>query len=204
MHNQIASYLFQNKTCPLPGFGTLSMLHSGAVSDFTNRLIAAPKTSIQFTNTETDTIGLLNYLASTTGADKYEVTEALDHFCDNLKKEMADQSNVKLESIGDFFVDSIGKISFKAEELPVAFLQPVFAERVTHPDAEHQILVGDKEKTNTQMTKLLAPVSETSDRDRWWIWAIVLGAIAIITLVVYFTQFKGTSAFGNAINYIHS
>ncbi|MEO6254467.1 MAG: hypothetical protein ABIO79_14235 [Ferruginibacter sp.] len=202
MQEQIASYLFQNKTCPLPGFGTLSLFNSGATSDFTAKSIAAPKPFIRFVDTETNTEGLLNYIAITTGADKYEVTEALDHFCDNLKKEMTDQLNVKIESIGNFFVDSSGKISFKPEELPAAFLQPVFAERVVHPDAEHQILVGDKEKTNTQMTELLAPRSEP--KDRWWVWAIVLGAIGIITLVVYFTQFKGTSGFGNAINYIHS
>ncbi|MEO6539921.1 MAG: hypothetical protein ABIN74_02975 [Ferruginibacter sp.] len=202
MQDQIASYLFQNKTCPLPGFGTLSMHHSGAEADFTNRSIAAPQPLIRFENAETDTAGLLNYIAATTGAEKYEVTEALDHFCDNLKKEMNGQSNVKLGSIGIFFVDSSGKISFKPQELPPAFLQPVFAERVIHPDAEHQILVGDKEKTNKQMTELLAPRSET--RDRWWIWAIVLGAISLLMIVIYFTEFKGTSAFGNAINYIHS
>jgi len=202
MQKQIASYLFQNKTCPLPGFGTLSMFHERAESDFITRSIAAPKPDIRFVNTETDTEGLLNYLAATTGADKYEVTEALDHFCDNLKKEMKDQSKVKLDSIGNFFVNSSGKISFKPEELPVVFLQPVFAERVIHPDAEHQILVGDKEKTNTQMTELLAP--KEGVKDRWWIWAVVLGAISLLLVTVYFTEFKGNTAFGNAINYIHS
>lgn len=202
MQKQIASYLFQNKTCPLPGLGTLSVLNSGAEADFTNKLIAAPKTAIQFTNTETDTTGLLAYLSSTTGGSKYEVTEALDHFCDNLKGQLNQQSNVKLESIGNFFVDDSGNINFKTEELPVAFLQPVFAERVIHPDAEHHILVGDKETTNTEMTEFLAPRSET--KDRWWIWAIILGVIALLALVVYFTAFKGNSAFGNAINYIYS
>ena len=104
--------------------------------------------------------------------------------------------------MGSFFVDASGKINFKQQELPAAFTQPVFAERVIHPDAEHQILVGDKETTNTVMTELLAPKSAT--KDRWWIWAIVLGLIGIATIVFYFTAFKGTSAFGNAINYIHS
>jgi nucleoid DNA-binding protein len=202
MQQQIASYLFQNKTCPLPGFGTLSLSHSTATLDFTDRSIRAPKPIINFENAETDTTGLLNYLAATTGADQHEASTALDHFCDDLKKEMAEQSNVKLDNIGNFSVDSSGKISFTPEELPPVFLQPVHAERVIHPDAEHQILVGDKEKTNTQMTELLAP--KTAAKDRWWIWAIVLGVISVLLLVIYFAGDKGNAAFGNAINYIHS
>jgi hypothetical protein len=52
------------------------------------------------------------------------------------------------------------------------------------------------------MTELLAPKSEA--KDRWWIWAIVLGLIGIAAVVIYFTTFEGTASFGNAINYIHS
>ncbi len=197
MQKQIASYLFQNKTCPLPGLGTLSVLNSGAEADFTNKLIAAPKSFIQFNNAETDTAGLLNYLVSTTGGDKYEVSEALDHFCDNLKKKMTDEAKVQLDNVGSFFVDGSGKINFKQQELPTPFLQPVFAERVIHPDAEHQILVGDKETTNTVMTEFFneSPVI----KDRWWIWAIVLGVTGLIALLIYFTELNGASPFGNAI-----
>jgi hypothetical protein len=202
VQKQIASYLFQHKTCPLPGLGTLSIVPSGAGSDFTSKIFHAPKQVVHFEQAETDANGLLNYLSATTGADKYEATEALSHFCDNLKKKMSDQPDVQLNSIGSFFVDASGAINFKHEELPAVFMQPVFAERVIHPDAEHQILVGDKEITNTVMTELLAPKSAT--KDRWWIWAILLGVIGIAAIVIYFTLFNGTSAFGNAINYLHS
>ena len=197
MQKQIASYLFQHKTCPLPGLGTLSVLNSGAEADFTNKLITAPKSFIQFSNAETDTAGLLNYLVLTTGADKYEVTEALDHFCDNLKNKIADQSDMQIESIGTFFVDGSGNINFTPQELPTAFVQPVFAERVIHPDAEHQILVGDKETTNTVMTGYFNETPVV--KDRWWIWAIVLSVTGLIALIIYFTELNGVSPFGNAI-----
>jgi nucleoid DNA-binding protein len=197
MQKQLASYLFQHKTCPLPGLGTLSISRSAAKTDFTNKQISAPQSFIQFRDQETDSTGLLNYLSVTTGADKYEATEALHHFCDNLKQKITDQPEVQLGSIGGFFVDGSGKINFKQEELQVAFVQPVFAERVIHPDAEHQILVGDKETTNAVMTELLAPKFETEDR--WWIWATVLGAIGLLAMTIYFTELKGTAPFGNII-----
>ena len=185
----------------MPGLGTLSVIYGSARADFTTKIIAAPQTVIQFETKETAVAPLLDYLTTTTGADKYEVTEALDHFCDNLKNKITDQSGIQLESIGNFFVDGLGKINFTSEELPTAFVQPVFAERVIHPDAEHQILVGDKETTNTVMTDFFNET--TVVKDRWWIWAIVLGVIGLLALLIYFTEFKGNAAFGNAINYIH-
>ena len=181
----------------MPGLGTLSVLNSGAEADFTNKAIAAPKSFIQFNNTETDTAGLLDYLVSTTGGDKYEVTEALDHFCDNLRNKMTQQPDVQLDNVGSFFVDASGKINFKQQELPTSFLQPVFAERVIHPDTEHQILVGDKETTNTVMTGYFNETPVV--KDRWWIWAIVLSVTGLIALLIYFTELNGASPFGNAI-----
>ena len=197
MQKQIAAYLFQRKSCPLPGLGTLSVLSQGAEADFANKLIAAPRTVIQFEEKETNAEGLVNYLAAATEADTYKVTEALEHFCDGLKKEMIERKKVKLDCIGDLFVDNVGKIGFNPEELPAAFLQPVVAERVIHPQSEHQILVGDRETTNTAMTEMLAPKSEA--KDGWWIWAIVLGAVGLLALVIYFTALNGTTSFGNAI-----
>lgn len=197
MQKQIASYLFQHKTCPLPGLGTLYVINSAAESDFTTRLFTAPKSVVHFEQTETDINGFLKYLSAITGADKYEATEAFSHFCDNLKQQMTDQPDVQLNNIGSFFVDASGTINFKELLLPKVFMQPVFAERVIHPDAEHHILVGDKETTNTEMTEFLNPKTETTDQ--WWIWAIVLGAIGLLALLIYFTELNGTYPFGNAI-----
>ena len=110
---------------------------------------------------------------------------------------MTEQQVATLKNVGSFFVDATGNIHFKPEVLPVVFAQAVMVERVIHPDAEHAILVGDKETTNTYMSELLSPKLQTSDR--WWIWAIVLGAVALIALLIYFTELKGTLPFGNAI-----
>jgi hypothetical protein len=197
MQNEIASYLFQNRICPLPGLGTLTIVNAASAAHFGNKQITAPQPSIQFTNKETDAVGLINYVAASTESNKDEATEALDHFCDKLQKDIAEQKNIKLENIGSFSVDQSGTIHFTQEELPAYFFQPVFAERVIHPDAEHQILVGDRETTNTVMTELLSPKTET--KDNWWIWAIVLGLIGAALIILYFNMQNGAASFGNAI-----
>ena len=101
MQKLIASYLFQNKTCPLPGLGTLSVLESGAEADFTNKSIAAPKQFITFTEAESDTTGITIYLSDSTDSPY----EKLEQFCADLKKEIADNTTAHFEGIGNFFVD---------------------------------------------------------------------------------------------------
>lgn len=194
MQQFIASYLFQNKTCPLPGLGTLLINNTGTEADFSNKLIAAPKPFIHFKNEEVNAEDFLAYVTKSTEIDKQEVANIYNQFGDTLKNNIAD--GITIEQIGKLSVDAQGKINFTQEELPATFTQPVFAERVIHPQAEHQILVGDKETTNTLMTEMLAPKEATTDR--WWIWAIVLGAISLVALLIYFSGTANTSMFGNA------
>ena len=73
------------------------------------------------------------------------------------------------------------------------------AERVIHPQAEHSILVGDKETTNTVMTDYFN--EEPVVKDRWWIWAIVLGLAALAILLFYFNDADASSFFGNAVKF---
>lgn len=180
----------------MPGLGTLSIGSSGAEADFSNKLIGAPKSLIHFTNEQTDADAFLNYVAKTTETDKQEVTNTFNYFCDRLKRDIAGGNAISIEPIGKLSVDAQGKIKFEQQELPASFIQPVVAERVIHPQAEHHILVGDRETTNTVMTEFLAP--KIALTDRWWIWAIVLGAIGLGLLFVYFSGTDVVSMFGNA------
>ena len=181
----------------MPGLGNLSLTAGEANADFTNKIINAPIASINFVPGETNATGLLSFVATRTNSDTYEATEALDHFCDNLKNKITLHSSARLEGVGNFFVNSNGDINLEPAQLPQELLQPVTAERVIHPQAEHSILVGDKETTNTLMTEYFN--EETAVKDRWWIWAIVLGLIGLTILLIYFNDADSSAQFGNAI-----
>ena len=195
MHRLIASYLFQNKTCPLPGLGTLSVTAGKAELDFLNTAIKAPASRIVFEAKENDASNLLDYIATKTSSTLIQTIDRLGQFCNNLKTATLANQPATLEGVGNFFTDSSGKINFKSSQLPVAFLQPVKAERVIHPQAEHQILVGDKETTNTVMTEYFTetPVK----KNRWWIWAIILGTMALLAILFYLINDNAVSTFGN-------
>ena len=197
MHQLIASYLFQYKECPLPGLGTLTVTAGKAETDFLNTAVNAPLPTILFDTKENEASSLLDYIAAKTNDDALHVVEKLSQFCNTLKSAVIVGNTATLKGVGDFFSDASGKIKFKANSLPAAFLQPVKAERVIHPESEHHMLVGDKETTNKHMNEYF---SETPvKKDRWWIWAIVLGAIALIALLLYLNQENISSMFGNAI-----
>ena len=201
MHMQqfIASYLFQNKTCPLPGLGTLFMGQSAAEADFSNKLMGQPKPFIHFENEEIDSDNFLDYVARSTETDKQEVTNTFNQFCETLKRNLSDSESIVIEQVGKLSVDAQGKINFDQEELPPGFIHAVVAERVFHPQAEHQMLVGDKETTNTVMTEFLAP--KEAIIDRWWTWAIVLGAIGLGLLIIHFSSTASVSMFGNTTKF---
>lgn len=197
MQRLIASYLFQNKTCPLPGLGTFSILNSTAKADFTNKLIQAPHPTVEFVQVETNPGPLTEYISRAASLNMQEAADSLKDYCHGLK-ELVDAGNtVSLAQVGSIYENENGKIIFKPEDLPAAFLQSVVAERVIHPEAEHQILVGDKETTNKAMSELFA--TKTVTKARWWIWAMVLGAIGLLLLLFYFLQSNGDSFFGNSI-----
>ncbi len=197
MHHLIASYLFQNKTCPLPGLGTLSFATGRAELDFLNTAIKAPASVIVFDTKENDASNLLEYIAAKTNNTVLQTIDKLGQLCNSLKAAIISNSPATLDGIGNFYSDTSGNINFKPNTLPAYFLQSVKAERVIHPQAEHNILVGDKETTNTLMTEYYTDDTPVK-KNQWWLWAVVLGAIALLGILFYMNSINSSSFFGNA------
>lgn len=197
MHHLIASYLFQHKTCPLPGLGTLSVSTGNAATHFLNKTILAPQPAIVFDTKETEADALLDFIAGKANISIYEAIETLGQFANQLKSSIQSGSPALLNGVGKFSLAGSGAIHFEPVAVPEVFVQPVNAERVIHPEAEHAILVGDKESTNTEMTEYYS--DSTVTKSRWWIWAIVLGVLCIAAVLVYMSGNGILSRFGNAM-----
>lgn len=197
MQQLIASYLFQNKTCPLPGVGTLSVVATTSQADFLNKSISAPHPIISFINVETNPGGFIKYVSHTYNLSLQDAQKKIDAFCTEIKNTIATGIGFTIEKVGNFNSPQTGSVIFNQHELPTAFWQPVQAERVVHPQAEHQILVGDKETTNIAMADYFTDIPPT--KQNWWIWAIVLAALAISIIIIYFSASAFSSLFGNSI-----
>lgn len=180
MFDIIASSFFQKKTCRLPGIGNLELVTTSAEYDYGSKLIRAPRQTVLFVN------------ASSSSKDQFNEFSAISQL---MKDELNRNGIVRITGLGSFTKDSGGNIHFAAYAINEDFLQPVVAEKVIHKDAEHSILVGDKETTNVQMNEYYSD-EPVEAKDRWWIWAIVLAVvgIAVIGYYLYANGFNGLAS----------
>lgn len=110
-----------------------------------------------------------------------QAASAFDTYCGDIKTRLSG-SVTSIDGIGNFSVNGNGDILFNAENINPLFVQPVPAERVIRREASHDMLVGDKQTTNIEMNEYFN--EEKEKKDRWWIWAIILGLIGIITVLI--------------------
>ena len=183
MYDVIAPSFFQRKQCHLPGIGTLLMITHPAQTDFVNTQIKAPVQEITFTAV-TDDENIFNEFSA--------ISELM-------KRTLDEERTVILNGVGTFSKDDAGEIHFAAIQLDAIYTPPVTAGRVIRQDAQHNILVGDRETNSAIMTEFFND-EEVVVKNRWWVWAIVLVAVAIAVLSFYFYR-NGWNDLGNVIGY---
>lgn len=178
MYQIIAPTLFQNKTCRLPGIGTLVMVTNPAQTDFVNSTIYGPTETIDFIAEPDDDKGFNEFSA----------------FSELLRRTLEEDGSFLLQGIGKFIKNETGTINFEPIGPDPVFTPPVPAVTVNRQtQAKHALLVGDQETTNVEMAEYYT--AKAPSRNRWWLWAILLAAIGIGMIAVYFSNHSG--GFGN-------
>lgn len=192
MQHIIASYLFQHKTCPLPGLGTLAINSRPAEYDFVNKYFLPPAAEAVFSTAETDAAALVDFIAVRQNCTVIAAIDMLGKFSNGLKQQLAAHGSAVIPFTGTLHSNADGGVVFEPLHLP-AHLQPIVpAEKVIHPEAAHNMLVGDKETTTVQMAAYYN--EEAPVKNYWWVWALVLFAVALTAVIVYYNQ-KGLSSF---------
>jgi hypothetical protein len=182
MYQIIASSLFLNKKCNLPGIGTLLMMNHSAETDFINTQIQSPFETIEFIVAKKEDAFF----------DEFAVISEI------IQKGLKEKGIFLLNGIGTFNLSATGKLNFIPAILDPIFLPYVDAIRVIRQDATHEILVGDQQSTNTEMTEYYSVKPQLTDI--WLIWAIVLVAIWLLIILLYGNNHSGMNLFGNISN----
>ena len=181
MEQSIASYLFRNNYCVLPGIGKLTVVITPADTDFINGQIKAPVLNIVFSED-----------------DKGEtIFNELSAESEHLKMMLDAKRTISLNGIGVFTKNDNGSIHFSSLQINPLLVTPVKVERVIHQNAQHAMLVGDKETTNVVMTEYFTDVEPT--KKRWWIAAIIIALASLLIIGIYFFSNGGASV-GNAVS----
>ena len=111
-----------------------------------------------------------------------------------LLDELNSKGQVLIEGIGTFFKNE-STITFNANTVHQMYVPAVTAIRVQRENAEHDILVGDKQTTNVIMSEFFADETKAS-KEYWWLWALLLAAFAIGVIGFY--------AVKNGFNYLEN
>jgi hypothetical protein len=98
------------------------------------------------------------------------------------------------QKVGSFQKELTGEIRFTSvkEELP--WLENVPGQKIVRENVEHRMLVGEVEKTSTEMNRLLnSTVNEK--KSHWWVWPVAVIVAIFIFLGWYFSEhgITGTS-----------
>ena len=183
------SYLIQHKSISIPGLGTIYVERTPAQSDFVNKQILPPSYHYRFDRYfDAPDKDFFTYLASQKEIADYEAIRWYNEWAYDLRNQIRTKQEVLWDGVGILKTDVTGEVVFEPHQSIVSYLQPVPAERVIRSNAEHTMLVGDRERTNTEMTDYLKEETVYVEKESWWIYALIIAAIALI--VIFFHYYK--------------
>jgi len=189
MISVLNSYLIQHKSICIPGLGTIYLEKIPAINDFSNRQLLPPSYKFRFDKYfDAPDKEFFSFLASNQDMAEYEAIKLYNEFAYDLRDRIRKEEKFEWPQVGVLTRDGAGEIQFKSELIQPGFVRPVEAIRVIRPDARHAIIVGDQQLTTDHMTELLLNEEVIEEKASWWLYAIIVFAIALVIIFIYFYQ----------------
>ncbi len=186
MHELIASYLIQKGECHLPLLGSFTIKQQPASLDIADKIMSPSTKEIIYNENESYLPdGLKNYISHLQHIQLHEAEEKINNWCLNAKMKLDSGEKIVFDSVGTLQKDPAGNTLFQKVD-GINFYEPVIAERVIHKNAEHAVLVGDKETTSGVMNEFYREDFIIEKKYSWKLWAIVLLVLSLLILLFYF------------------
>ena len=188
MYECLYRFLIKYKRLDLPGIGTIALQLQSSRSEFTDRHFFPP--GYFFTLEKEDEIPkgkLFSWLASHFGITDSEAVIKFNDFIFDLTRKLKEGKEIHWQKVGSFQKEFTGEIQFTSvkEELP--WLENVPGQKIIRANVEHRMLVGEVEKTSTEMNKLLNSVTDEK-KYSWWVWPVATVIAIFLFLGWYFSE----------------
>jgi len=183
MYQYIHKYFALNKNVTLPGIGSFNVETKPAKLDFINKTLHSPAPVIHYNKYYKADKRFYNFLSKETGVNESNIVNNFNRFTERLKEQLESSCILELQGIGTLTKNASG-YSFVADNTVQYFFHDAVAERVIRQNAEHTVKVGEEHKTSTQMHRELR--QKAVKKDNWFVTAIILGAIGIVAIVLYY------------------
>jgi hypothetical protein len=160
----------------------MSLLNQSAVLDFPNRQLLAPSAVIEFSKNAGSSYDFVNWLADELKIRPDEALQQVQAFVQYFSNTIT-QNNVIWDGWGRFYKNG-SQVLFSTDAEIRIQPAPVAAERVIRKGAEHQVRVGEEERTSTEMEEWLhAP--DAKKKHLWQLIALLLSTAGIILAVLF-------------------
>jgi hypothetical protein len=187
MYAILNKYLFLNKSIPVPGLGTICMESQPATIDASTRTIQPPVYHFRFDKfSDAPDKDLFAYLSSQQHISDYEALRQYNDFAYSLRDRLNYFREAPWEGLGILKKDDMGDIHFESSISNPSFLQPVPAEKIVRANAKHMMLVGDRERSNREMSDWFAEEPVHGNR-LWWLVALMGGIAAALIIMFHFS-----------------
>ena len=118
-----------------------------------------------------------------------EAIQRFNSFVAGLTSQLQDGKTISWLGVGKFSKGLMNEIEFESEETAFAFQQPVVAEKVIRENAKHVVVVGEREKTGSNIAEVLAEPEELkTNRTTWWVWPVILIVLSLFFIAWYFSE----------------
>jgi hypothetical protein len=188
MYNILNKYLFLNKSIPVPGLGTICMENIPATIDASTRTMLPPTYRFRFDKfIDSPDKDLFSYLSTQQNISDYEALRQYNDFAYSLRDRLNYFREAPWEGLGILKKDDKGDIHFESSISNPFFLKPVPAEKVVRANAKHMMLVGDRERSNREMSDWFAEEPVHGNR-LWWLVALLGGIAAVLVITFHFSN----------------
>ena len=181
------AYLYQHRSLSIPGLGTIYLETFPANVEVADRTMLSPVYRFRFDKYfDAPDKEFFAFVATQRNILDYEAIKWYNEFSFELRNRIRAEEQVSWDGVGILKKDSSGGVQFEAAPAPMLFLQPVPAMRVSRQDAQHNLVVGDRERTSGEMNEWLHDEEVQRRKFPWWIIAVILAVIGLSVLGWHF------------------
>jgi hypothetical protein len=187
MFEVLNAYLFQHRSISIPGLGTIYLETLPASVDVADRTMLPPIYHFRFDRYfDAPDKEFFAFLAVQRNVLDYEAIKWYNEFSYELRNRIKNEDQVNWEGVGVLRKDGSGNVQFEPSPSQLSFMQPAPAMRVNRADAQHTLLVGDRERTSGEMNEWLHEDAARRGRLPWWGIALILAGVCLILLGWFF------------------
>jgi len=188
------AYLFQHRSISIPGLGTIYLETLPAAVDVADRTMLPPVYHFRFDKYfDAPDKEFFSYIAVQRNILDYEAIKWYNEFSFELRNRIKNEDSVTWDGVGVLKKDGSGNVLFEPAATSFQFMQPTPAMRVNRQNAQHTLLVGDRERTSDEMSELLHDDATKRRKMAWWVIALII-AIAGLAFLGWYFYSHGLSA----------